>query len=83
MPLKLSPGEEEIFKGHPSWRAILGFYIKGTLIAIVIAAIVAGITKIGGDVNQSLVVGVFLVLVALTASRGSRTSTTSSRSTSV
>ena len=27
--LNLSPGEQVIFEGHPSWRAILGFYLKG------------------------------------------------------
>ena len=27
--LNLSPGEQVIFQGHPSWRAILGFYLKG------------------------------------------------------
>ena len=30
--MNLGPGEQVIFEGHPSWRAILGFYIKGILI---------------------------------------------------
>ena len=33
MALNLSPGEQVIFQGHPSWRAILGFYLKGILVA--------------------------------------------------
>lgn len=33
MGLNLSPGERIIFQGHPSWRAILGFYLKGVLVA--------------------------------------------------
>jgi uncharacterized membrane protein YdbT with pleckstrin-like domain len=33
MALNLSPGERVIFQGHPSWRAILGFYLKGILVA--------------------------------------------------
>jgi len=33
MALNLSPGEQLIFQGHPSWRAILGFYLKGILVA--------------------------------------------------
>jgi uncharacterized membrane protein YdbT with pleckstrin-like domain len=37
--LNLGPGEQVIFEGHPSWRAILGFYIKGILIVAVIFAI--------------------------------------------
>jgi uncharacterized membrane protein YdbT with pleckstrin-like domain len=37
--INLGPGEQVIFEGHPSWRAILGFYIKGILIVAVIFAI--------------------------------------------
>jgi uncharacterized membrane protein YdbT with pleckstrin-like domain len=39
----LQSGERVIYQGHPSWRAILGFYLKGiaiTAIAGVIAALV-------------------------------------------
>ena len=32
--LNLSPGEQVIFQGHPSWRAILGFYLKGIVVAV-------------------------------------------------
>lgn len=32
-----SPGEQILFQGHPSWRSILAFYLKGLLIAIVVA----------------------------------------------
>ncbi len=39
MSLNLSSGEKVIFEGHPSWRAILGFYLKGVAIAIVLGAI--------------------------------------------
>ncbi|MFY9488499.1 MAG: PH domain-containing protein [Solirubrobacterales bacterium] len=38
--MDLHPGEEIVFEGHPSWRGVLGFYIKGTLISLVIGAIV-------------------------------------------
>jgi uncharacterized membrane protein YdbT with pleckstrin-like domain len=39
MSLNLSPGEQVIFQGHPSWRAILGFYLKGVLVAAVLGVI--------------------------------------------
>jgi uncharacterized membrane protein YdbT with pleckstrin-like domain len=39
MALNLSPGEQVIFQGHPSWRAILGFYLKGILIAAIVGVI--------------------------------------------
>lgn len=57
MGLNLSPGERVIFKGHPSWRAILGFYLKGILIAVV-AAVVARLLDRGSAT-------VFLIVLAI------------------
>jgi membrane protein YdbS with pleckstrin-like domain len=37
--INLSEGEQIIFQGHPSWRAILGFYLKGVGVAIVLGII--------------------------------------------
>jgi uncharacterized membrane protein YdbT with pleckstrin-like domain len=69
--LKLSPGEQVIFQGHPSWRAILSFYVKGILISALVAAIVAGVTRLFDDeVNEALVVVVLLVGVGLTILAG-------------
>ncbi len=39
MAFSPSPGEQVIFQGHPSWRALLAFYLKGLLIGVVIAVI--------------------------------------------
>jgi uncharacterized membrane protein YdbT with pleckstrin-like domain len=65
--LKLSPGEKVIFQGHPSWRAILGFYIKGLLITALVAAVIAAVTALFGDeVNTALVVIVGLIGIGLT-----------------
>jgi uncharacterized membrane protein YdbT with pleckstrin-like domain len=57
--LNLSPGEQVIFQGHPSWRAILGFYLKGILVAAV-AGVVAKLFGAGGAT-------VFLVVLAAIA----------------
>ena len=61
MALNLSPGEQVIFQGHPSWRAILGFYLKG----ILIAAIVGVLAKLF-DASSGTVFLIVLVIVALT-----------------
>jgi uncharacterized membrane protein YdbT with pleckstrin-like domain len=61
MALNLSPGEQVIFQGHPSWRAILGFYLKG----ILIAALAGVIVKIFGA-SSSTVFLLVLVIVGLT-----------------
>lgn len=57
--LSLSPGERIIFQGHPSWRAILGFYLKGILIAALAGAICKLFGASGGTV--------FLVVLAIVA----------------
>jgi uncharacterized membrane protein YdbT with pleckstrin-like domain len=35
----LNAGEKIIYEGHPSWRSILGYYLKGLIVAIVVGAI--------------------------------------------
>jgi uncharacterized membrane protein YdbT with pleckstrin-like domain len=37
--MDLHPGEEIVFEGHPSWRGVLSFYVKGLGAALVVAAI--------------------------------------------
>jgi uncharacterized membrane protein YdbT with pleckstrin-like domain len=61
MALNLSPGEQVIFRGHPSWRAILGFYLKGVLVA----AIIGVIAKLLGA-SSATVFLIVLVLIGLT-----------------
>ena len=59
--LNLSPGEQVIFEGHPSWRAILGFYLKG----IAIAAIVGVVARLL-DVGDATIFLIVLVIIGLT-----------------
>lgn len=61
MGLNLSSGEQVIFEGHPSWRAILGFYLKG----IAIAAVVGVVAKLL-DAGSGLVFLIVLAIIALT-----------------
>jgi uncharacterized membrane protein YdbT with pleckstrin-like domain len=58
--LNLSPGEQVIFEGHPSWRAILGFYLKGLLIAVVLGVIAK---LVSGNATTVIVV---IAVIALT-----------------
>jgi len=59
MSLNLSPGEQLIFQGHPSWRAIIGFYLKGVLIAAIVG-VIAKLADAGGGT-------VFLIVLAVIA----------------
>jgi uncharacterized membrane protein YdbT with pleckstrin-like domain len=65
MGLNLSPGERVIFEGHPSWRAILGFYLKGILVAA-LAGLVAKLFGAGGGT----VFLVVLVVIGITVLAG-------------
>src|SRR5690242_2700470 len=47
--MDLETGEKVIFEGHPSWRSIIGFYIKGLLVVILAGAIAAGVSQAAND----------------------------------
>jgi uncharacterized membrane protein YdbT with pleckstrin-like domain len=71
MAPKLHPGERVLYEGHPSWRSIIAFYIKGLLITAALALVVALVTSFGdGGVDSGLVAIVALVGVALTILAG-------------
>jgi uncharacterized membrane protein YdbT with pleckstrin-like domain len=63
------PGEQVFFHGHPSWRSMLAFYIRG-LLAAVAAGVIAGIVTRISDRSVSVpwvaaaVLVVFLVVLA-------------------
>jgi membrane protein YdbS with pleckstrin-like domain len=59
--LNLTDGEQIIFQGHPSWRAILGFYLKGVAIAIVLGVIAKLVGASSADVFL-----IVLVVIAVT-----------------
>jgi uncharacterized membrane protein YdbT with pleckstrin-like domain len=64
--MDLESGEHVIFEGHPSWRSILGFYVKGLLLVALGGAVAAIATKIADDeVDKGLVTLVVIVLLAL------------------
>ena len=77
--MDLEPGERIIFQGHPSWRSILGFYIKGLALVIIAAAVAGVATKIADDaVDRGLVtlVAIVVLVVVLVAGYVKRLFTT-------
>ena len=60
------PGERVFFHGHPSWRSILSFYVKG-LLATVFAGALTGLISaaVAGKVQVGWVVVVMLLAFAL------------------
>ncbi len=48
--IELREGEEPVYQGHPSWRALASFYLLGLLVALAVVLVVAvaiGETAIG------------------------------------
>jgi uncharacterized membrane protein YdbT with pleckstrin-like domain len=70
--MDLHPGERVVFEGHPSWRALLSFYIGGIVGAVVVAVIVALIA----DVAVGVIVGVVLCAAVLVVGFVRRMTTT-------
>jgi uncharacterized membrane protein YdbT with pleckstrin-like domain len=62
--MDLETGEHLIFEGHPSWRSILGFYLKG----LVVAALCGAIAYLVSDTG--LIVLVVLVVLVVVAAAG-------------
>jgi uncharacterized membrane protein YdbT with pleckstrin-like domain len=59
--VELHPDEVVVFEGHPSWRAVLSFYIGGLAGAIVIGVIVA----VAATLALGIVVGVVLIALVI------------------
>jgi uncharacterized membrane protein YdbT with pleckstrin-like domain len=64
--MDLEPGEHVIFEGHPSWRSILDFYVKGLLVVVVVGGIAAGATRVaGGEVDTGLTTAIVIGLLVI------------------
>jgi uncharacterized membrane protein YdbT with pleckstrin-like domain len=59
-----------MFEGHPSWRSILAFYVKGLLLVLVAAFAVAIVTGITGETDAGLVALVAVLGVAVVVLAG-------------
>lgn len=63
--MDLHPGEEIVFEGHPSWRGVLSFYVKGLGIALAIGAILFFAISTGAGIGAFAAVMVVVIVVGL------------------
>jgi uncharacterized membrane protein YdbT with pleckstrin-like domain len=70
--MDLENGEHLIFEGHPSWRSILAFYLKG----LAIVALVGAIGYLAGGVGVAALVAPLALVVVLVAGYVKRLFTT-------
>jgi len=64
MAIRLHPGEQILFEGHPSWRAMLDFYLKGLLVAALLG-LLSSVVIGGGDTVFLVVLAVFAITVVV------------------
>ncbi len=77
--MELHPGEEMVFDGHPSWRAVLSFYITGVIIVAVIFAVAALASGAVLAIVLGAVALAVMVLVGLVKRQATRYVITSER----
>ncbi len=58
--MELHSGETVIYEGHPSWRSIIDFYLKGLVVAAIPTVVLVLLDK------TTIAVAVFAVVMALT-----------------
>jgi uncharacterized membrane protein YdbT with pleckstrin-like domain len=69
--MDLHPGEEVVFEGHPSWRAVLSFYVYGVGGAVIVAVVVALIASVA----LGVIVGAALIGLVIVVGLAKRTAT--------
>ena len=70
--MDLHPGEDVVFEGHPSWRALLAFYLTGVAGSVAVAAIVV----LAASAAIGILVGVALIALVLVVGFVRRVATT-------
>ena len=70
MSFRIGPGEQIVFEGHPSWRAIIAFYLKGIAITAVLVVVLSLIDRIGDGIGTGLIVAALLAGAAITVVAG-------------
>jgi uncharacterized membrane protein YdbT with pleckstrin-like domain len=61
--MDLHSGEEIVFQGHPSWRGILSFYLRGLLVALVVGVVVWFAASHGAGIAAFVIVMAGVVLI--------------------
>ncbi len=64
VPIDLMPGEEVIWEGHPSWRAVVSLLAKGIVGSLLLIALVIVANRLGLD-GTIVVWGVLIGLVGI------------------
>jgi len=61
--VELEPGEEVFFHGHPSWRSMLAFYLRGLIVAVLAGVIAGLVTSVANHHVETGWVGVAVAVI--------------------
>ena len=67
-----APGETIIFDGSPSWRSVLGTYLKGDLLAVAVGAVLWFVLSPGAGVAAFVAIAVLAILIGFVQRRSTR-----------
>lgn len=60
--MDLRPGEQVFYHGHPSWRSMVWFYVRGLVLSILLGALVGLVTGLAvGHVQDGWVIAAVLL----------------------
>ena len=70
--IDLRPGENVLYQGRPSWRALLSFYLLGLLAAAAVGAILGLADKTGTGIGAGVAVVLVILLIGYLRRLGTR-----------
>lgn len=68
--MDLMPGEQTIWQGHPTWRSMLAFHLKGLGIAIVLLGLMLLLDWVGFDISTVVMAAIVIAVLAVTILTG-------------
>src|SRR4051812_20843712 len=68
--MELMNDEVMIWEGHPTWRAMLAFHLKGFAAAAVAVLFLMFLDWIGVDISATFITAVAIVIIAVTILAG-------------
>lgn len=69
-PMEMMGDETMIWEGHPTWKAMLSFHMKGILLTIGLVLVIALANWLGAGISVAVPVLIFVVGIGLTVAIG-------------
>jgi uncharacterized membrane protein YdbT with pleckstrin-like domain len=64
--MEMMGDEQVIWEGHPTWRAMVSFHLKGILLTLALVLVIVLANWLGAGISAALPVGILVVGIGLT-----------------